>query len=58
MTVNRLLRNGSITRRWIDDEYAKRASSGIVLILSQYPLFDYVPRPAGVRLKSPNSILV
>ena len=34
-TINHILENGSITRQEINDEYSKRASSGIVLILSQ-----------------------
>ena len=37
-TINHLLENGSITRQEINDEYSKRASSGIVLILSQLPM--------------------
>ena len=37
-TINHLFENGSITRQEINDEYSKRASSGIVLILSQLPM--------------------
>ena len=37
-TINHILENGSITRQEINDEYSKRASSGIVLILSQLPM--------------------
>lgn len=37
--VNRILRDGSVTRTEINDEYQGRASSGVVLILAQVPLF-------------------
>jgi len=47
----RVLEHGSISRDEINDEYAKRASSGVVLILSQIPLFEYVSSPSGIRLK-------
>lgn len=50
-TVNHMLRVGSITRAEINDEYAKRASSGILLILSQVPLFECTTNPLGLRLK-------
>ena len=39
-TINHILENGSITRQEINDEYSKRASSGIVLILSQLYLLN------------------
>ena len=42
---------GEITRKEINDEYAKRASSGVVLILSQVPLFELVDKPLTLRLK-------
>ncbi|MCH8069355.1 MAG: restriction endonuclease [Candidatus Marinimicrobia bacterium] len=38
-TINHILKFGSITRQEINQEYSKRASSGIVLILSQLPMF-------------------
>lgn len=50
-TVNHLLRHGSITRIQINEEYAKRASSGILLILAQVPLFEIMDRPLGLRLR-------
>lgn len=37
--INHILNCGSITRRQINDQYDRRASSGIVLILSQIPFF-------------------
>ena len=42
MAVIKLLREGCITRSEINDNYSKRASSGIVLILSQVPVFELV----------------
>lgn len=50
-TINHILRFGSITRTAINEEYAKRASSGIVLILSQVPLFELTANPLGLRMK-------
>ena len=40
-----------ITRSEINDNYSKRASSGIVLILSQVPMFELVERPLALRLR-------
>ena len=37
-TIHDILEKGSITRLEINNEYSKRASSGIVLILSQLPM--------------------
>lgn len=50
-TVNQLFRSGKITREEINLEYSKRASSGIVLILSQVPDFVLTSNPIGLRLK-------
>lgn len=46
MSVRRLMENGAITRDEINQEHAKRASSGVVLILSQVPFFtiEYKPK--------------
>ena len=50
-TINHLLENGSITRQEINDEYSKRASSGIVLILSQLPMIHLNnTRPISIEL--------
>jgi restriction system protein len=50
-TINHLLENGSITRQEINDEYSKRASSGIVLILSQLPMIRLNnTRPISIEL--------
>ena len=51
MAVIKLLRDGYITRSEINDNYSKRASSGIVLILSQVPMFELVERPLALRLR-------
>ena len=56
LAINRLLRNGSITRDEINQNYAKRASSGVVLILSQVPMFELTDSPLAVRLRS-NKVL-
>ena len=50
--IERVLRDGAITRDEIDQHYTGRASSGITLILAQVPLFEVGGRPQTVRLKS------
>lgn len=50
LAVNHILRNGSITRDEINQNYAKRASSGVVLILSQVPLFELTDKPLALYL--------
>lgn len=47
--VNKLLSDGSITRDYINQNYVGRASSGIVLILSQVPFFKLTHNPLGLR---------
>lgn len=49
-TMDRLFTTGRITRDEINQNYAKRASSGIVLILSQAPCFRLVKQPAGIGI--------
>jgi restriction system protein len=50
-TINHLLTFGSITRQQINEEYSKRASSGIVLILSQLPMFKLnTGKPMSIEL--------
>lgn len=44
-TVVHLLREGSVTRKVINEEYVSRGSSGVMLILSQVPLFEYRKHP-------------
>lgn len=48
-TVNKLLTEGFITRDEINQNYSGRASSGIILILSQVPFFRQTERPTGLR---------
>lgn len=47
-----LLSNGEVSRDFINQMYPKRASSGILLILSQIPLFERVSSPLGLRLRA------
>lgn len=56
-TVNHLLENGWITRTEINEEYKERASSGVVLILSNTPLFELMEKPTGLRLKTKKDVL-
>jgi restriction system protein len=50
--IDRLLAGETVSRAWINDEYPGRASSGIVLILSQVPVFEVVLLPAvALRLR-------
>lgn len=50
-TINKLLTTGHITRDEINQNYTGRASSGIVLILSQVPFFDTTKNPTGLVYK-------
>lgn len=50
-TVNKLLATGHVTRDDINQNYTGRASSGIVLILSQVPFFDTTKNPTGLVYK-------
>lgn len=43
--IRQLLSHGSITRQEINDQYAKRASSGVFLVLQHIPLFRLSPEP-------------
>jgi Predicted endonuclease distantly related to archaeal Holliday junction resolvase and Mrr-like restriction enzymes len=47
--VNKLLADGSITRDYINQNYVGRASSGIILILSQVPFFKLMEKPMGLK---------
>jgi len=50
-TINHLFQFGSITREKINEEYSKRASSGITLILTQLPMFRLNrKRPMSIEL--------
>lgn len=50
-TINHLLKNGRITRSYINEEYKDRASSGIVLILGNTEIFEITNRPKGLIMK-------
>lgn len=50
-TVNKLLTTGRITRDEINQNYTGRASSGIVLILTQVPFFEITKSPSGLVYK-------
>ena len=50
-TINHLLKNGEITRSYINEEYKDRASSGIVLILGNTGIFEITNRPTGLKMK-------
>ena len=47
--INKLLLDGYITRDFINQNYVGRASSGIILILSQVPFFELTNRPIGLK---------
>lgn len=48
--VDRILRDGSVARTEINDEYQGRASSGVVIILAQVPLFELSDQPLTLRI--------
>ena len=47
--INKLLADGSITRDYINQNYVGRASSGVILILSQVPFFKLTDKPTGLK---------
>jgi hypothetical protein len=47
--VNKLLQDGFVSRDEINQNYTGRASSGIILILSQVPEFEMTSRPKGLK---------
>jgi len=49
-TISHLFDRGVITREYINQEYVGRASSGVILILSNTPLIERTKNPAGLRL--------
>ena len=50
-TINKLLTTGHVTRDEINQNYTGRASSGIVLILTQVPFFETTKNPTGLVYK-------
>ena len=49
--VGRLIERGCVTRDEINQDYAKRASSGVVLILSKVPFFEHLSNPSRLVLR-------
>lgn len=52
LAINHVLRHGVITRDEVNQNYAKRASSGVMLVLSQIPVFELHNRPLRLTLRS------
>ncbi len=50
--VNKLLTDGSINREYINQNYVGRASSGIILVLSQVPFFKLTKKPTGLKYQN------
>lgn len=50
--IERILQDGFVSRSAINDQYQGRASSGVVLILAQVPIFELSDRPLALRLRS------
>jgi len=50
LAIKKLLMDGYVTRDWINQNYSGRASSGIILILSQVPIFKQTENPIGLKL--------
>lgn len=48
---NILIKDGYVSRDYINQNYSGRASSGIILILSQVPFIELKEKPAGLFLK-------
>jgi Holliday junction resolvase-like predicted endonuclease len=51
-TVDRIFERGTVTRAEINDEYARRGSSGVVLVLGQVPVFEVLSSPLRIRRRS------
>jgi hypothetical protein len=50
--VDRIFERGMVTRAEINDEYARRGSSGVVLVLGQVPVFEVLASPLRIRRRS------
>ena len=53
--IGRLMERGLVTRHEINEDHVGRASSGVVLILSQVPLFQHLNGPSRLVLRDPSS---
>ncbi len=49
--IGRVIESGCVTRHEINEDYVGRASSGVVLILSQVPLFEHLGGPSRLVLR-------
>ena len=47
-----MLNYSTITRKQINDLYLKRASSGVVLVLSQVEGFELTKNPTGLKFNN------
>jgi Holliday junction resolvase len=47
-SINKLLKSGNLTRDEVNQNYTSRASSGIILMLSQVPLFTLNSNPVSL----------
>lgn len=54
-SVRKLLSDGEITRDYINQNYVGRASSGVVLILSQVPFFRKLENPIRLKYEKKNN---
>jgi len=52
--VGRIIERGCVTRDEINENYAKRASSGVVLVLSQVPFFEHLSGPSRLVAQKPD----
>ncbi|MDE6265198.1 MAG: restriction endonuclease [Paramuribaculum sp.] len=50
LAYNELIKRGSVSRDYINQEYDKKCSSGIVLVLSQIPYIDKTEAPIGLKI--------
>jgi len=51
--VGRLIERGYVTRAEINEDYEKRASAGVVLILFQVPFFEHLNSPSRLVVRKP-----
>jgi hypothetical protein len=49
--VSRIIERGRVTRKEINEDYVGRASSGVILILSQVPIFEHLSGPSRLVLR-------
>ena len=49
-TINKLLTTNFVSRDEINQNYTKRAASGVILILSKVPFFEVTKKPLGLKM--------